>query len=134
MKPFWLRLLLLATFVFWATGTAKFAHEQLEHHGKDASLDDNDDDDDLPAPAVATAAQSPTPPQDQPKSHHPCPVCQMLGAMTVDRSTPPTLPQISTECIAILVIADRQAPALFARFTPPARGPPMILSASGTPL
>src|SRR5580658_6295338 len=109
MKPFWLRLLLLATFVFWATGTAKYAHEQLEHHGKDASVDDNDDDDDSPAPpTVATTAGATTPsPQNQPKSHHPCPVCQMLAAMTVDRSTPPPLPQISTECIAILVVADR---------------------------
>jgi|SRR5271170_1157432 len=126
MKPYWLRLLLLATFAFWATGTAKYAHEQLEHHGKDASVDDDDDDDDSPAPAAV--AQSAPPPKDQPKSHHPCPVCQMLAAMTVDRSTPPPLPQISTECIAILVVADWHAPALFARFTPPARGPPAAFS------
>jgi hypothetical protein len=127
MKPFWLRLLLLLTFAFWATGTAKYAHEQLEHHGKDASIDGDDDDDDLPAsptPAVAQAIPTTTPQTQPPKSHHPCPVCQMLAAMTIDRSVPPALPQASTQCIAILAVADWHAPALFARFTLPARGPP----------
>jgi hypothetical protein len=118
MKPFWLRFTLLATFAFWATGTAKYAHEQLEHHGKDASVDD-DDDDDLPGKSTNPS---------QPKSHHPCPVCEMLGAMIAHPSTPPALPEVSTECIEILVVADRQAPDLFARFTLPARGPPAVCS------
>jgi hypothetical protein len=112
MKPFWLRFLLLATFVFWATGTAKYAHEQLEHHGRDASVDDDDD-------GQPSKSQTPT-------QHHPCPVCEMLGAMTAHPSAPPAVPQLSTECIAILIVADRQAPDLFARFTPPARGPPVV--------
>ncbi len=62
MKSFWLRFLLLLTFAFWATGTAKYAHEQLEHHGKDASIDGDDDDDDLPAPTAVAQTPSPTTP------------------------------------------------------------------------
>jgi hypothetical protein len=42
MKSYWLKLLLLATFSFWGSGAAKYVHEALEHHGRDASVDDDD--------------------------------------------------------------------------------------------
>jgi DUF2946 family protein len=123
MKCSWLKLLLLFTFGLWASGTAKYTHEQIEHHGKDLSAIGVDDDDD--DSAVAPAAQ---PSQDQQRKHapHHCPVCEMLAAMSVDKSTPPVLPKITSECIAVLVVMDRQAPALYARFTLPARGPPAL--------
>lgn len=123
MKFAWLKLLLLFTFALWASGTAKYAHEQIEHHGKDLSaigVDDDDDDD------SAVAATPPS--HDQPTHHqqHHCPVCEMLAAMSVDKSTPPVLPKITSECIALLVVADRLAPVLSAYFTLPARGPPAL--------
>jgi hypothetical protein len=121
MKFRWLKLLLLFTFALWASGTAKYAHEQIEHHGKDLSaigVDDDDDDD-------SSIAVTPTS-HDQPAKHtpHHCPVCEMLAAMSVVKSTPPALPKVTSECVAVLVVLDRQAPALYARFTLPARGPP----------
>jgi hypothetical protein len=123
MKLPWLKLLLLFTFALWASGTAKYAHEQIEHHGKDLSaigVDDDDDDD------SAVPVNSPS--HDQQPKHvpHHCPVCEMLAAMSVDKSTPPALPKVTSECIALLVVLDRQAPALYARFALPARGPPAL--------
>jgi hypothetical protein len=120
MKSLWLKLLLLGTFALWATGTAKYAHEAIEHHGKDmsaAGIEDDDDDSSIPVTPAS---------HDQPTQHnpHPCPVCEMLAAMSVDKSAPPALPQLSLDCIATLVVLDRQAPVLFAQFTLPARGPP----------
>jgi hypothetical protein len=121
MKSLWLKFLLLGTFALWATGMAKYAHEQLEHHGKDLSSVVNDDDDD------DSSSQPPAQQQDQPKQHsHHCPVCEMLAGMTVDQSAPPALPPVSTECVATLVDLDRSAPVLEAHFSLPARGPPVI--------
>lgn len=126
MRPRWISIFLLGTFVFWASGTAKFAHEQIEHHGHDAaSADDDDDDDDaLPAPPPpASTPAGPAHPRDS-HPHHPCPICQMLAAMTVDRSPPPALPQTPAGCVAVLPVMDWAAPHLLAPFSLPARGPP----------
>ena len=129
MKLYSLRILLLSTFVFWATGLAKYTHEALEHHGRDASIDDDDDDDSPPAATVAGASAVP---QDQsqipPKPKHPCPVCQMLAAMVVDRSVPPVFPQLSLRLIGTLAVADHVAPIIHAHFSLPARGPPRSLA------
>ena len=128
MKLYWLRILLLSAFTFWGTGAAKYAHEALEHHGRDASVDDDDDDDDSSAsPTVAMAVPTSTPldQSHQPvKQKHPCPVCQMLAAMVVDRSAPPIVPPLCIRLISVLVIADHTAPALPVQFTCLARGPP----------
>ncbi len=126
MKFTWLKLLLLGTFVFWASGTAKFAHEALEHHGRDPSLADDDDDDDssVAATPVTPAGQSPARDQSQHKSH-PCPVCEMLAGMTVQHTTPPALPQVSGECIELLIVLDQQTPILHVQFVRLARGPPV---------
>jgi len=128
MKLWWLKLLLVGTFVFWASGTAKYAHEQIEHHGKDMSVADDDDDDDS-----SVAPQAPAPTQDtsnsaKPHPHQPCIVCQMLAAMTADRSSPPALPNALSGCIAMLAVAHWQAPALRWHFQLPARGPPAAIS------
>jgi hypothetical protein len=122
MKFFWLKFLLLATFVFWASGLAKYTHEALEHHGRDASVDNDDDDDQsvtVAGPQGATHQQQ----SGQPVKH-PCPICQMLAAMTVDRSTPPDLPPLRTDIVGTLIISDWLSPAVNACFTPSARGPP----------
>lgn len=124
MKCCWLKLLLLATFAFWASGAAKFAHEALEHHGLDASVDD-DDDGGSPT-ATLSSGQAPLSPQPAspvpPKK--PCPICQMLAAMVVDRSAPPVIPTLSTLLIETLVLSDRVAPNIHACFVLSARGPP----------
>jgi hypothetical protein len=125
MKSYLLKLLLLATFAFWASGAAKYVHEALEHHGKDASAID---DDDSPTPAIALDTSFPQQ-QDQsqsaPKKKSPCPICQMLAAMVVDRSAPPVMPTRSMRLIDTLVLQDRLAPILHACLALSARGPPM---------
>ena len=126
MKLYWLRILLLSTFAFWATGAAKYTHEALEHHGRDASVDDDDDDDD--SSATPAAAAVPAIPQDrshQPaKQTHPCPVCQMLAAMVVNQSAPPVVPPLCIRLIGVLAIADHSTPTVPANFSRFARGPP----------
>jgi hypothetical protein len=125
MKLYWLRLLLLSTFAFWATGAAKYTHEALEHHGRDASVDD-DDDDDSSAPLAAITQPPVDPSHQQPvKQKHACPVCQMLAGMVADRSAPPTLPPLVGPLIETLVISDHIAPVVQIRFTASARGPPV---------
>jgi hypothetical protein len=130
MKFFWLRYLLLSTFVFWATGAAKYTHEAIEHHGRDASVDDDDDDDSSP-PIVAVAMPVAPVSTDQthPPAKHPCPVCQMLAAMAVARSAPPAVPPVCTRLVTTLIISDRIAPVINIAFSHSARGPP-VLSAS----
>jgi hypothetical protein len=127
MKFYWLRFLLLTTFVFWATGAAKYTHEVLEHHGQDASIDDDDDDDS--SAGVATAALSAPTQQDpsHPPAKHACPICQMLAGMAVERSTPPALPTNYLPLIETLIIADHVAPIVHASFDHTARGPPGCL-------
>jgi hypothetical protein len=130
MRLYWLKLLLLSTFVFWASGVAKYAHEALEHHGRDASVDDDDDDDSsaavtvacvaLPQKAQTAASKDHSPPHTK----HPCPICQMLAAMVVDRSAPPILPQVFLRLIGNLVFRDPVACDISARFARSARGPP----------
>jgi hypothetical protein len=124
MKFTWLKLLLLGTFAFWASGTAKYTHEQLEHHGRDASVDNDDDDDDSVATPVPVSSAPTQPGQEQKHEHHPCPICQMMAAMSVDRSAPPALPQLVTDCVATIEIVDHAAPDLHTRYVLPARGPP----------
>lgn len=132
MKFSWVKYLLLAMFAFWATGTAKFAHEQLEHHGKDLSVADADDDDDDDDSSFALGTTQPVPsaahPQHQtPAPHHPCPICQMLAGMVLDKSVPPVLPTPGTQLISTLILFDRVAPTLHACFVLSARGPPTIV-------
>lgn len=129
MKSYWLKLLLLATFAYWASGAAKYVHEALEHHGRDASLDDDDDDDDG-GPAIAAVSSGPAAAATHgslpapAKKKIPCPVCQMLAAMVLDRTAPPVIYTCSTQLVDILVLSDRVAPVLHACFALSARGPP----------
>ena len=125
MKFTWLKYLLLSTFVFWATGAAKYTHEALEHHGQDASVDDGDDDDDSSSLVAATPANPSTPGPTHP-AKHPCPVCQMLAGMVVDRSTPPALPTDYSPLVETLAVSDHIAPIVQACFVKSARDPPAI--------
>jgi hypothetical protein len=127
MKSYWLKLLLLATFSFWGSGAAKYVHEALEHHGRDASVDDDDDDDDSTATTLTSNQSQPQRPgssQTPAKKKSPCPICQMLAAMTVDRSSPPVVFSLSTRLIARLVLLDHATPTLHACYTLSARDPP----------
>ncbi len=130
MKSCWPKLLLLVTFAFWASGAAKFAHESLEHHGRDASVDDDDDDVHSAVPRL-TSSHAPTnqqdPSQSPAKPKAPCPVCQMLAAMMVDRSAPPAAAPQSTLHVETLNLVNQLAPAPQARFALPARGPPLAM-------
>jgi hypothetical protein len=125
MKLHWLRFVLLATFAFWASGVAKYTHEALEHHGRDASVDDDDDDDsgDLAVAAASKAAPTDQTPVNHP-TKHPCPVCQMLAGMVVDQSAPPVMLPTSQPLVARLVVCDHLAPVLEISCPQCARGPP----------
>jgi hypothetical protein len=129
MKAYWLKLLLLTTFAFWASGVAKYAHELMEHHGRDASVDDDDDDDD--SAAVTSVAVSPlqknptqTATQTPVKKKCPCPVCQMLAAMVLDRTAPIVWPDCSNQLLGTLILLDWIAPDLLCCFASSARDPP----------
>lgn len=131
MKSLWLRLLLLGSFAFWASGTAKYVHEQIEHHGHDCSLDDDDDDDDSLPPALADAAVPAAPSQ---QSHsapatpkHPCMVCQMLAAMVSDHAAPPVITPPPLPLLGTLIVPNWAAPALRSCSTLQARGPPACI-------
>jgi hypothetical protein len=128
MRLYWLRILLLCTFAFWASGAAKYAHETLEHHGHDASVDDGDDDEDSSSSVVTTAAGQGANQQDTAHhpAKHPCPICQMLAAMAVDRSSPPALPQLCLRLIGTLSVADHSAPVVPSCFVRSARAPPPV--------
>jgi hypothetical protein len=123
MKSSWLKLLLLMTFAFWASGAAKYTHELIEHHGQDASVDD--DDDDFAVTSTASASQ-PKDVSHQPVKH-PCPICQMFAGMAAARSAPPALPTNYLPLVETLVIADHAAPVVQAAFDHSVRGPPGCL-------
>lgn len=123
MRAFWIKLLLLSTFAFWATGTAKFTHELLEHHGgRDACVDDDGDD------CATPLAAAPTPAGDHPQqpAHpgHPCPVCQMLGAMMVDRPPGVAVPHPSAAVVAVPAVFGQAELVVRLKFAPPHTGPP----------
>lgn len=132
MKSLWLRIFLLCTFAYWGTGTAKFLHEQVEHHGgrDDALVDDKDDGDiaDVLAAANAPALTSDHgqhPAKPKPLRHdETCFLCQQLSAMAAERSAPPVLPAVTLDLVATLVIPDWHAPVVRFSLLHPARGPP----------
>jgi hypothetical protein len=129
MRYRWLNIFLLGTFAFWASGAARFAHEQIEHHGHDESSQLDDDDDDDGPPSAVNAASQTAPHTDthpDPHSHHPCPVCQMLAAMTVHHAPPLDFPINSELSTGTATVVDRTAPTLHACFELSARDPPPV--------
>jgi hypothetical protein len=140
MKSYWLKLLLLGAFAFWASGAAKYVHEAIEHHGRDASLDDDDDDDSAGVISAAVSPQQHNPAQTttqtaaQTKTETttetsgqkkgPCPVCQMLAAMVLHHTAPPVRADRSNLLIGTLVWLDWVAPSVLSCFASFARDPP----------
>jgi hypothetical protein len=140
MKSYWLKLLLLTTFAFWASGLAKYSHEAIEHHGRDASVDDDDDDDGSESLTSANTPelhgsaqvsnQTNTQTFTQPSTHAPdkkkgpCPVCQMLAAMVLDRTVPLTSPDCGNQLVCTLILLDLVAPDLLSCLASSARDPP----------
>jgi hypothetical protein len=125
MKFLWIKLLVLSSFTFWGSGLAKHVHEAMEHHGHDASIEDDDDDDCGPV-AKAGLAEQPSETQPAKPKKSPCPVCQMLAAMTVHHSPPPDFPITSELSIGTATVVDRIAPTLHACFALSARDPPVV--------
>lgn len=108
----WLKLLLLATFAYWATGAARFVHEAVEHRGLHQSAEVDDDDD---APVA----------HDQPAHHgHPCPVCQMLAAMVAEQPGPSLSLTPTFDWATSLVLVNHTAPWTRQPLTRLTTGPP----------
>jgi hypothetical protein len=125
MMNYLLKLLMLGTFAFWATGLAKFVHVQIEHHGKIDCCDDDDDFDQESSCATDALTQHPNNQQSPDQHHHGCAICEMLAAMTVDRSTPPPCLTPTLDTIFILIVVDLHPPFLQFVYYSPARGPPV---------
>jgi hypothetical protein len=129
------KLLMLGTFAFWATGLAQFVHVQIAHHGKIECCDDCDNcgcdncDCDNCDQDSCLAKDTPTPhAADQHSSthhDHGCAVCQMLTAMTVDRCSPPPCLAPTNETIFLITIIDAKPPFLRFIYRSPARAPPI---------
>lgn len=123
MHRYWVRILLLATFAYWATGTAKYVHEAVEHHGHDASIDDDDD-----AVLISPSRDhsSPLTQSHDPKHKHPCPICQMLAATAVVSSSPPIILAPTLDVVAILSTPHWRSPVVRPAFTYLTTGPPIV--------
>ena len=137
MKLPWLRILLLCTFAYWGTGTAKFLHELVEHHGgRDDAVTADDDDGDVST--VVAAANAPVhlstdgkPVKSAPLRHdQTCFLCQQLSAMAAEKSVPPALPALSLELVARLIVPVWRAPLVRFELNYPARGPPAPASST----
>lgn len=123
------KLLLLCSFAFWATGAAKVVHELVEHHGGHvSSVVDVDDDDDAP---VTVAPPADPAHAEQPVHHgHPCPVCEMLAAMVVDQPSPPVTLTPTLDVIATLAPPRWEAPLVTPTYVRLTTGPPALAIAA----
>ncbi len=126
MKFHFAKFLVLITFTFWASGFAKFVHEAIEHHGRDASVEEDDDDDS--AASVLPASQIPGSPSPAKPTKPPCPVCQMLAAMAVCHSAPSFVPMGVGPLLGTLILPNRVAPPVRPNFARSARDPPSMPS------
>jgi len=140
MKATCIRALLLATFVFWASGVAQFVHVQIEHQGIAPSLMSADDDQDDDAPTAPTSsAHVPTgmaprqrdPNQQSPATtpaKRPCILCQLLSAMLADRVPPIALPRPDTRLVALVSWTVESSFRAVAPLNRQARAPPIAFS------
>lgn len=117
-----LKLTLVLSFAFWATGLAQFAHERLEHcHGAEPGTSS------ITHAAYQAAATLKTDSTDH-HSEADCPLCAMFASMAVRTLAPAPVLLFLHQCIAIAQVWDRLAPIpSFEQFLP-SRGPPLPTS------
>jgi hypothetical protein len=122
-----MKILLLVTFVYWATGMAKHVHKAVERHGRDASVDDDDDDDGglVSVASPSSAMLVPLKQAADPKHKHPCPICQMLAVMAVEGSAPPVTLAPALDLVAVVFPPDWEAPVIRPGYTYLTTGPPV---------
>jgi hypothetical protein len=125
MKRSLIKLLLLVSFAYWASGLAMCLHERFEHaHDQEeaaAALNDV-------KPADPASKNSSEPPLQAPDDHDDCPTCQTLKLMKVEPLTPPPAIQIVHPYVETLPVIQLQARVLSFVLFLPARAPPAQFS------
>jgi hypothetical protein len=119
MPTRWIKFVLLACIVCWATGAAQFVHERVQHA-----------DHDEPAKLLSSAVARPdNAPPKAPHRHHDdhddCPTCQMLAHMSAMRVVPPTPISVHLPTFCIVPLTDWRSPIVKSHTFAPIRGPPM---------
>jgi hypothetical protein len=116
MRTRGLQILLLTSFLYWATGLGQCLHERIEHHiGMPINT------------TVHAAGQKPLPaqPPKEPDDRDDCVTCQALKAMVAHSTPPIALPQPTLPNIEKQPIVHRQAPVIRFVVFLPARAPPI---------
>jgi hypothetical protein len=110
----WIQLLLLASVAFWATGSAAYLHELIEHTHAPAAYADR----------AITKASKPGGHRD---SEQECPVCASLAAMHLANVAPTIAVSAATPCVGSAVVYQSFTLSKSAISLPQTRGPPSLL-------
>ena len=115
MKSNWLKFFVLANFAFWASGTARFVHMQIEH--ADVAFHDDD--------GCSNASYESTDDHGN-KAHHDqtCFICNSLSAMIAHSAPAVVAPAVSLDVIATLIVNDWQSPTVGSHYDHSGRDPP----------
>ncbi len=112
----WIKFVLLASIICWATGAAQFVHELVEHGEHDEQA----------ASVVSTPVdhQSPADGRSKHHDHDDCPTCQMLAHMSVTKTAPPPPLCAHLPTFYLLPLFDWRSPVVESHTFAPIRGPP----------
>ena len=106
-----LNILLLASFLYWASGLGQCLHERYEHwHPEQA--------------AGATVAKNGAKPFQEADDHDECTTCQTLKAMKARSPDAPKTPEPSLPSVETFCMPHREAPVLSFVVFISARAPP----------
>ncbi|MGA2440655.1 MAG: DUF2946 family protein [Tepidisphaeraceae bacterium] len=106
-----LNILLLLSFVYWASGLGECLHERFEHHHEKPQ-------------AVESGKKDGAKPLKEADDHDDCLICQTLKAMKAHQPAPPTLPEPALPNVEIAPLPHAEAPVLAFVVFIPARAPP----------
>ena len=117
----WLKLLLLAAFLYWATGLAQYLHEITEHHHGIVATTV------LPQ-GLHVDKKVPANQAPEPDDHDDCPTCQSLKIMKAQPVAPPiVMPELTLLRHEKLLIIQRDPPVLSFVVFIPERAPPVSI-------
>jgi hypothetical protein len=108
-----IQLLLLASFAFWASGSAAYLHELIEHSHAQSAMH---------------ADASVSKPGKQGHSEEDCPICASLAAMHLSPIAPSVAVTSTLLCVGSTPVLNSSDPSSRTVSIPQSRGPPMKVS------